>query len=757
MDSLSLLWILACTCVAFFMQAGFTLIETGSVRAKNSVNVAMKNMADFLIVSVAYVFIGFHLFQGSSFFSLETFPPQPVHLPILLFNLMFVSTAATIVSGCVAERMSFSGYIYTSALIGLFIYPLVAYWTWNSNSWLHLLGFKDFAGGTTVHVVGGVIGLVGTMFIGPRRDRFGDTQEVNEIPSYNHTLVTLGVFLIVFAWMGFNGGSLYHFDERVAVVIFNTLLCGAVAGFVTLALVFRTQHVSVFVTLNSVIGGLVIVTAGADIFSLTEVVILGAVASLAVFFGEKALITLRIDDPVGAIPVHLLCGVLGTLYAGVSVSLSQNTSIISALAVQLLGVVTVIIWCAISAYICFCVLKYFKLERVTAEDEKLGLNVTEHGVRMSWLETLQVIDNISRDGDYSKRVPLEIGTEAGDVASSFNHLMDRLEANIQVLHHVAKGEFNNATVIPSSDKDIMATSLQIMISGLHTLIKDMEGELENQVTKNRSSESSIQTLIERFMHTKNQLMEAEKMSALTGMVVGVAHELNTPLGISVTSLSVLKEQLDNIAKKFSEKTITTEDLNHFLQTANECVEMLVSNIERSISLISKLKQVDQKMSTEEAKIFNLSEMLSDAVMHTSTVLDQKSIKVEILCSSSLQVLLPPISLQCVIEELLYNSALHGFLDQEDERENRKILLKAQQNGEKIEIVVEDNGVGISPDHQKQIFQPFFTTLRARGGTGLGLHMVYNICTQKLAGVIEVQSELNQGTRVVLTLDVPPFH
>ncbi|WP_244230829.1 HAMP domain-containing protein [Vibrio ouci] len=490
-DYVSLLWLLACTCIAFFMQAGFTLVETGCVRAKNSVNVAMKNMADFLVVSIVYVFIGFHLAQGNSLLSFETFPPKTAQLPVLMFNLMFVATAATIVSGCVAERMSFRGYIYASTLIGLLTHPVVSYWTWNPNSWLSQLGFHDFAGGATVHVVGGMIGLIGTIVIGPRKDRFIDNQQVSEIPSYNHTLVTIGVFLMVFAWMGFNGGSFYQFDERVATVLFNTLMCGVVSGFVTLLLVHRARHIPVFVILNSVLGGLVIVTAGADLFNTLDVVLLGIIASLTVYFGDKLLIALRIDDPVGAIPVHLFCGIIGTLYAGAIVGTSEQSQQLWGPTIQLIGLLTILLWSALNSYACFYLLKYFKIHRVTEQAERLGLNVSEHGVKMSWLETLQVIETISKDGDYSKRVPIEFGTEAGDVALSFNHLMDRLESNIQVLHHVAKGNLNNIDIEPSSDKDILANSLHSMILSLRSLIDEVEDEIENKAMQIENNEHSF--------------------------------------------------------------------------------------------------------------------------------------------------------------------------------------------------------------------------------------------------------------------------
>ncbi|MDN3612484.1 ATP-binding protein [Vibrio ostreicida] len=744
----ALLWLLVCTCIAFFMQAGFTLVETGSIRAKNSVNVAMKNLADFIVVTVTFTFVGFPLTQGSSFFSFETFPVHQDQYPILLFNLMFVTTAATIVSGCVAERMSFRGYIYASAFVGVVTYPVVAYWTWNPNAWLYVLGFHDFAGGATVHVVGGMLGLLGTMIIGSRKDRFTHTKNVNEIPSYNHTLVTLGVFLMVFAWLGFNGGSLYQFDERVSTILFNTLLCGTIAGFCTLCMVHRRKHVPVFVVLNSVLGGLVIVTSCADVARTWDVVVLGVMASFVVRYGDQWLIRWRIDDPVGAIPVHLFCGACGVVYT--ALLLNTSSSVFSNLGVQAFGLAIILLWTGLNAYVCFRLLKFFKLDRISEKDEQLGLNISEHGIKMSWLETLRVIENISREGDYSKRVPVEVGTEAGDVAQSFNHLMDRLESNIQVLHKVAKGKLEDINIVPSSDKDIMANSLFTMIDCLRSLRDEVEDEIGHQAQQLESNEHSIQTLIEKFKSSKDQLMEAEKMSALTGMVVGVAHELNTPLGISVTSLSILSEKLNSIEKKFSDKSMTTDDLSQFLNIVTECLDLLTSNIERSVALVSKLKQVNQKMSGEAPTLMLLKQTLDEAILHVSDTLKQHRIEVELQCDEAWQVFLPVFSLQCAVEELLINSALHAF-GEDKVSDDRRVTITAHNRGDDIIITIEDNGVGISVDHKKKVFQPFFTTLRARGGTGLGLHMVYNICTQKLRGTIELHSEVAKGTTFILCL------
>ncbi|MDC5851857.1 ATP-binding protein [Vibrio europaeus] len=746
-ELISLLWLLGCTCIALFMQAGFTLIETGSVRAKNSVNVAMKNLADFIVVTVAYIVFGYHLSQGDSLLSFETLAMDDEHLPKLLFNVMFVTTAATIVSGCVAERMSYKGYIYTSFFIAVVTYPIASYWTWNPYSWLNSSGFYDFAGGTTVHVVGGMIGLIGTMIVGPRKGRF-DKKSVREIPSYSHTLVTLGVFLMLFAWLGFNGGSLYTFDFRVPKILFNTLVCGAIAGCTTLFWLHHYRHVPVFVVLNSVLGGLVIVTAGADIMGMIDLLVLGMFASACVILGDRMLIKAKIDDPVGAIPVHLFCGVVGTLYAGFKLGWIENQDVVNQLLMQVIGLVIVAGWAALNAATIFMLLRKMHLDRVTEREEEVGLNFSEHGVRMSWLETVNTIEQISQHGDYSRRVPIEFGTEAGDVAISFNNLMDRLESNIDVLHQVAKGNLEDLDVTPSSDRDIMSNSLKTMILGLRSLIDDVEGQLQKQASQ--GDPHTLQALIERFKRTQDQLMEAEKMSALSGMVVGVAHELNTPLGVSVTSLSILNERLFSIQKSFQDKTISQDDLTEFLSVANQCMEMLIANINRSVELVSKLKSVDQKMTAEEPKLIELSQLFSDVLTHTEDLFDEHNVSARLECDEKLRVYVAPISLACVIEELLTNSALHAFSG--ELHCQREVRLVASQDHQNTYISVEDNGNGISEQDQSKIFQPFFTTLRARGGTGLGMHMVYNICSQKLAANIELESTLGVGTKFVITLE-----
>jgi signal transduction histidine kinase len=240
------------------------------------------------------------------------------------------------------------------------------------------------------------------------------------------------------------------------------------------------------------------------------------------------------------------------------------------------------------------------------------------------------------------------------------------------------------------------------------------------------------------------------------MVVGIAHELNTPLGISVTSLSLLREQFTVLEKKFTDQTITPSDLARFLEVSGDCIKMTSDNIERSVSLVNKLKQVDKKMSIEQPSNINLKVLLEDSVTLLTAILSEKAIEVNVHCDDSLELWVPKMSLQYVIEELINNCALHAF-QSHDHENNYTISIKVQVIGHHTEIIIEDNGVGISPDDLNKVFQPFYTTLRSRGGTGLGMYMVYNICTRKLAGGVNVKSEVGKGTQITLIIGQEADH
>ena len=407
--SLNSTWVLLCAFLVFFMQAGFALVEAGLTRAKNATNIMMKNLMDFVLGTIAYWAIGYALmygtvtngfFGGVGFFVGAT-GDDVAGLPRLafwLFQLVFAGTTVTIVSGAMAERTKFISYILYSIIISAVIYPLVGHWIWGGG-WLWTIGestgllagggFRDFAGSTVVHSVGGWAALMGALALGPRLGRFNADGSPNAIPGHSVTLFGLGVFILWLGWFGFNPGSQLAIvganADAVALVAVNTTIAAA-AGSVT-ALLYswsKTKKPNVGAAFNGVLGGLVGITAGCAYVTPLDSLIIGAVAGPLVMLAGQALDKLKIDDPVGAVPVHLVCGVWGTLAVGLFGSLNGVTGVFagggfSQLIIQVIGVAAVGIWTVITVGILFFVIKKTVGLRVSAEEEIEGLDAMEHG------------------------------------------------------------------------------------------------------------------------------------------------------------------------------------------------------------------------------------------------------------------------------------------------------------------------------------------------------------------------------------------
>ena len=322
---LDIAWILICAALVMLMQAGFSCLESGLVRTKNSINVASKNFADFCLSSVLFWLFGFALMFGATadgWFGTSGFlfgdTANPWMMAFFIFQLGFCGTATTIVSGAVAERMRFSGYLVAATIISAVIYPVIGHWAWGSlagaapGGWLEQMGFIDFAGSTVVHSVGGWIGLAAIIIIGPRIGRFGE----NAVPIHGHDLplVTLGVFLLWFGWFGFNGGSTLGLTPEVPVIIVNTTVSGAFGGVVGLALAWRISgRPDVAMIMNGALAGLVGITASAHIMTPLAAAGIGSIAAVVMYAVTMLLERLEIDDVVGAVPVHLAAGSWGTL------------------------------------------------------------------------------------------------------------------------------------------------------------------------------------------------------------------------------------------------------------------------------------------------------------------------------------------------------------------------------------------------------------------------------------------------------------
>ena len=408
LSSVNTIWILWGSALVFFMQAGFAMVETGFTRAKNAGNIIMKNLMDFSIGAPLYWLIGFGIMFGAGnvFFGwLEPLTVGEYALPdgvslyaFLIFQTVFCATAATIVSGAMAERTKFSSYCMYSAVISLVVYPVSGHWIWGGG-WLSAMGFHDFAGSTAVHMVGGVAALVGAKILGPRIGKYDKDGTPKAIPGHSLTLGALGVFILWFCWFGFNGASTVSMEGAapfVASKIFVTTNLAAAVATVTVMFITWAKYKKpdVSMTLNGSLAGLVAITAGCDTVSPLSAAIIGIVAGFAVVYGiEFVDQKLKIDDPVGAVGVHGVNGALGTLMVGL---LSDGSGTATAglltgggaslLITQIIGVASVITWVVVTMIIVFSVIKAFHGLRVEPEVEIMGLDISEHGLTSSYAD-----------------------------------------------------------------------------------------------------------------------------------------------------------------------------------------------------------------------------------------------------------------------------------------------------------------------------------------------------------------------------------
>ncbi len=384
-------WTLVAAALVFFMQPGFAMVETGFTRAKNAVNILMKNLLDFCTGSIFFWAIGFgSMFGttqtgwfGTSCFFLSDFSPgkDPWVLAFWMFQVVFAATAATIVSGAMAERTKFSGYLIYSAVVCAFIYPIFGSWAWGSlyhgNGWLENLGFIDFAGSTVVHSIGGWTSLAGAIVLGPRIGKYSKDGKVQPIPGHNIPLAALGVFILWFGWFGFNPGSTTAANTDTAMIFVNTNLAAAAgAGLAMMTAWIKFKKPDVGMSLNGALAGLVAITSPCATVTPLSSVIIGAVAGVLVVLAVLFFDRIKVDDPVGAISVHGVNGAWGTLAAGIFNIGGTSPKIIG---VQVLGICAAFIWAFGVSFIVFKLIDKTIGLRVSPEEELQGLDVGEHG------------------------------------------------------------------------------------------------------------------------------------------------------------------------------------------------------------------------------------------------------------------------------------------------------------------------------------------------------------------------------------------
>ncbi|MEE9356646.1 MAG: ammonium transporter [Methylococcaceae bacterium] len=472
---LDILWVLLATIMIVGMQAGFLFLEAGMTRSKNATNIAMKNVTDTVVTVLGFWVCGFAIMFGSeqdrglfdSFFTPIGQSAEPWLSTFFLFQTFFCATTATIISGAIAERVRFVSYPIITMIVVIIIYPIFGRWAWGGAfqgeaGWLEDKGFVDFAGSTVVHSTAGWMSLALLMIIGSRLGRFrGPGEPPREIAQYNSSMAMFGALVLFIGWFGFNGGSTLAFNEQVPGIIANTALAAvSAAAVVGLLSYMKTGYTNVAAVMNGLLAGLVSITAGCHAVSASEAALIGLVGGLCMINCDKLLIRLQIDDAIGAIPVHLAPGIWGTIAVGLFGDLSVLGTGLTRyyqIVIQVEGVLVCALWSLPVSYVLFRLLNNLMPIRVTPEQERVGLNVSEHASSSELIQILDTMELHKTLGDTSVRLPEEPFTDLGQIAGKYNEVMTSLEQNAEnkkatlLRSKVAIVNFDNQGIIAGFD------------------------------------------------------------------------------------------------------------------------------------------------------------------------------------------------------------------------------------------------------------------------------------------------------------------
>jgi Amt family ammonium transporter len=619
-NPIDIAWMLMAAAMVMLMQGGFCLLESGLVRAKNSINVAIKNLIDFCLSSAIFWLVGFGIMFGvsrSGVFGVGGFAPSGASgswlLAFFLFQLTFCGTATTIISGAVAERMHFNGYIAVVVLVSGIFYPIFGHWAWGGvvpgtgTGWLAERGFIDFAGSTVVHSLGGWVSLAAVLLIGPRLGRF--SADARPIVGHNLPMSTVGVLLLWFGWFGFNGGSTLGFKESVPLILVNTNLSAVFGGLSALALsriVHRRPRVED--AMNGVIAGLVGITASCHVMIPATAAVVGAVAGVVCFGAQSLLEKLKVDDAVGAIPAHGFAGTWGTLAVallGDPEKWGTGLSRWEQLGVQLTGVVVCFAWAFGGALVLLWAINKLIPLRVSAADEQMGLNVSEHGAMTDTWILLMEMEKQRISADISRPVPVEPHTEVGQIAAQYNRVLDRVRheaarekaaqeetrrahreieellASISVIligidrngtvlrwNEMAQKSFGVAAAYAVGrplresgiawDWDKVGPWVAAVAAAAETSrmneVRCPNGQggeilldlMINPVSRDRSEFALLGVEVTERKQMEMQLAQAQKLESIGQLAAGIAHEINTPIQFIGDNTRFVKDGIDSM-------------------------------------------------------------------------------------------------------------------------------------------------------------------------------------------------------------------
>lgn len=582
--NLDLIWTTVAAALVFLMQAGFLLLEAGLVRSKNSINVAQKNIADFVIATVFFYLLGFGLMFGKTaggFLGTDHFFFNQLDdwsFTFFVFQLMFCGTAATIVSGAVAERMRFSGYLAATLVISVLIYPVFGHWAWgnllfsDNAAWLADLGFIDFAGSTVVHSVGGWISLAGVIVIGPRIGRFdAKTGKPVQIQGHSPVLATTGALLLWLGWIGFNGGSTTAGNSGVAHIVSNTMLAGAFGGIASMLAgrmkdgLFRPDR-----SINGILGGLVGITAGCDAVSTMAAIFIGFSSGVVTFYSADIMERVfKLDDAVGAVSVHGVGGAWGTILAGALAmeSVLGDTGRLEQTLIQCAGVGAGFVWAFGLGYLFFKFWdKTFGL-RVSREHETSGLNVAEHGVKLGFDRINYAMHHLMEGTiDLKMRLDEDPGEEAGELGSKFNSYL----ANLEIL---LRGTGQWVKVLGNHSTELLESSAEVS-----ERVGRVHDEANNIVTSTARITGEVTESAEAMRLAREKVdhihQGAEAMSDSVHQVSGRVTDMTRALRQIASEASGADGIVDDATRQSSEVADVINRLDKFADEAANVTQMI---------------------------------------------------------------------------------------------------------------------------------------------------------------------------------------
>ena len=693
-EAYDLIWVFLCTVLVILMQAGFLCLETGLVRSKNSINVALKNIGDFCLSSLVFWAVGFGLMFGASsagLFGHTSFAlgggEERLDAPLLaffFFQLAFCGTSVTIVSGAVAERTRFIGYALIALVVSALIYPVYGHWAWGgevgtaSVGWLKDLGFVDFAGSTVVHSIGGWVALAAVLVIGPRIGRFDEGG--GAIVGHALPLSCLGVFLLWIGWFGFNAGSTLALSEEVPLILVNTLMAAAAGGVVGLGVTWASEGTpNALAGMNGCLAGLVAVTAACFAVTIPEAIVIGSIGSALCVVTGYVLVRLKVDDVVSAVPVHLTPGAWGTLAValfGDPAVLNTGLGFFDQLGVQAVGVAAAGGLALAVSLPLFMGFHALGLLRVDPEAERIGLNIVEHKASSAMNDLFHAMEGQIRSGQFSPLTVREQFSEAGVIAAQYSRVVDRFNQEVEMRKHVAKNML---------------------------------------IAKERAEEAA---------------------RAKSDFLANMSHELRTPLNAIIGFSEVMVQKL-------------------FGDLGNNRYEGYAADIHRSgthlLNLINDVLDLSKieanKMTLSETEI-DLQTLIPECVRMVSARPDCAGIAIRMAMRPDLaQLYADPRLVRQILINLLTNAVKYN-------KPGGDVSVSAERETDgRLAISVSDSGIGMKPEEIPRALEPFGQVkenalVATREGTGLGLPLSHAF-VKLHGGTLDIVSTPDRGTTVTV--------